>query len=331
MKKSCSPETLLHLLSSMNSLLNHLQPPGPCNIWRPEQGPLTSSGEDRCTFSFRASQPFEVSWPVQWPKCAVNSLWGIGGSTSSWQSVHHITITTAVQIGVPGRLSARRKCAALRPACSDEVIMDTQLSALSTYGRAITGAITGVITLGSYPGIIAQENRHSILGLTCRLEKSINVTAAIIRDLQNEIEELNQDMLQQRFAIDYLLARQGGFCTLVGQRACAVHFHSLNKTIEDELANLQASIKDNVHEKFSPFDWLTNWLPDFSWLKLLFFYGLIVFVFLISCGCFMQCIPSFCALFRKPSPITLHPIQLRAIEKSLFSSLKTKSEEMKGL
>ncbi|XP_058040051.1 uncharacterized protein LOC131198883 [Ahaetulla prasina] len=162
-------------------------------------------------------------------------------------------LSLPVQIGVPGQLSSRRKRAALGPACSDEVIMDTQLSALSTYGRAIAGAITGVITFGSYPGIIAQENRHSILGLTCRLEKSINATVAIIRDLQNEIEELNQDMLQQRFAIDYLLARQGGFCTLVGQLACAVHFHSLNKTIEDELANLQASIKDNVHEKIFSF------------------------------------------------------------------------------
>ncbi|KAG8139453.1 hypothetical protein E2320_002213 [Naja naja] len=89
------------------------------------------------------------------------------------------------------------------PSCSDEVIIDVQLSLGSTFGQALAGVVTGLITLGGYPGIIAQENSHSILGLTCRLEKSINATAATVRDLQHEID-LDQDMLQQRFAIDYL-------------------------------------------------------------------------------------------------------------------------------
>ncbi|KAG8147854.1 hypothetical protein E2320_000082 [Naja naja] len=83
------------------------------------------------------------------------------------------------------------------PSCSDEVIIDVLLSSGSTFGRALAGVVTGLITLRGCPGIIAQENRHSILGLTCRLEKSINATAAIVHDLQHEIEDLNQDMLQQ--------------------------------------------------------------------------------------------------------------------------------------
>ncbi|KAG8147087.1 hypothetical protein E2320_022569, partial [Naja naja] len=94
--------------------------------------------------------------------------------------------------------------------------------------------VTGLITLGGYPGITAHENRHSILGLTCRLEKSINATAAIVHDLQHEIEDLNQDMLQQRFAIDYLLACQAvanqKFMQVVGKGD--VHIPGLGKIKE---------------------------------------------------------------------------------------------------
>uniref|UniRef100_A0A670YKV5 Envelope glycoprotein n=1 Tax=Pseudonaja textilis TaxID=8673 RepID=A0A670YKV5_PSETE len=215
--------------------------------------------------------------------------------------------TLPVQIGTLP--STRQRRSSLGPTYNDEVIIDTQLSSGSIFGRALAGAVTGVLTLGSYPGIIAQENRRSILDLTCRLEKSINATTAIIRDLQHEIEDLNQDVLQQRFAIDYLLARQGGFCTLVGHCGFAVHFHSLNKTIEDELANLQSYIQNNIHAHYSPFEWLTNWLPDWSWLRQFFFYAIIIIIVLIATCCFIQCIPNLFALFHPASP-SLNPLQL---------------------
>lgn len=54
---------------------------------QPFQG-LLDTGADVTVISL-------LQWPVQWPKRGVNSLWGIGGSTTAWQSVHPIAITTS--------------------------------------------------------------------------------------------------------------------------------------------------------------------------------------------------------------------------------------------
>ena len=66
----------------------------------------------------------------------------------------------------------------LGPVCRAGVIIDEQLSG-SRGSREGGGAVMGTLTPGSHPGIIAQENGRSILGLTCRLEKSIKATTQV--------------------------------------------------------------------------------------------------------------------------------------------------------
>uniref|UniRef100_A0A803U1S8 Envelope glycoprotein n=1 Tax=Anolis carolinensis TaxID=28377 RepID=A0A803U1S8_ANOCA len=174
----------------------------------------------------------------------------------------------------------------LGPECSDEVIINKALSG-SEASRVGGGLITGLLTLGAYPGIVAQANRRSVLGLTCRLEKSINATGKIFREIQSEVEEISQMALQHKLALDYLLAARGGLCAMVRGR-CVVKFHNLNSTIEDDIESLQKLIYNNVQEKegWSPFSWVTSWLPSIEWLKNILLVGILgLFIVLIVMCC----------------------------------------------
>ena len=226
--------------------------------------------------------PFSVTYPTSSPPASSNSSFS---ERRKRRSVN---------------LHKDRHFGPLGPHCKDEVIVRAQMSS-SDAGRVGGGSVTGMLTLGSYPGIIAQENRHSILGLTCRLEKTVNATTKIIRDLQNEIEQLQQIQLQHRLALDYLLARSHtGFCKIVGTQ-CIVRFHNLNRSIEHELADLHAAITNNIYT--SPWtgfwDFLWSWLPDLGWLRMLLMYGIIFLIIAIVICCFLQCIPSLIHVFLK--------------------------------
>ena len=97
--------------------------------------------------------PFSVVYPTSSPPAYSNSSFG---EKRRRRSVN---------------LKKDRHFGPLGPQCKDEVIVSAQMSS-SDAGCVRGGSITVVLTLGSYPCIIAQENRHSILGMTCRLEKN---------------------------------------------------------------------------------------------------------------------------------------------------------------
>ena len=221
----------------------------------------------------------------------------------------------------------------LGPQCNDEVIVGKQMSS-SEGSRVGGGLITGMLTLGSYPGVIAQENRHSIIGLTCRLEKTVNATTKIIRDLQNEIEQLQQIQLQHRLALDYLLARSHtGFCKIVGSQ-CIVRFHNLNRSIEHELVDLHDTITNNVNPApWTGFwDFMWSWLPDLGWLRQLFIILISIIVSLVIACCFIQCIPNLVtmcsAFFRKSVPqISLTTKQLYQVKYHVLDTVPPFAEE----
>ncbi|KAJ7301610.1 hypothetical protein JRQ81_000014 [Phrynocephalus forsythii] len=204
-------------------------------------------------------------------------------------------ITLPVQVAHSHELSERhKKSAPLGFSCSDQVILSEQFSKnAGTQGSA--GAIFGVLTLGAYPGILVQENRKSVIGLPCRLEKSINATARLIRSLQSELEQLNQIIIQHRFVLDYIMGRNE-YCKIIGSQ-CHLTFYSLNKSIEGELAKMQEMIDDNVNQSPNPLSWLWDWLPNLTWVRQLIVTLLaVVFLLIISCCC-IQCIPNLWNMF----------------------------------
>ncbi|XP_060095939.1 uncharacterized protein LOC132572647 [Heteronotia binoei] len=208
--------------------------------------------------------------------------------------------------------------------CSGWIIKDPNLWFFWGTGRAAAASFTGILTLGGYSNIVAQENRASIIGLTCRLEQSINATTSIIRDLQKEIFSLHQIQLQHRLALDYLLARQGGFCKIVGPAACEVRFQDFNRTIEEELKHLHNLIADNaLRPDWDPFAWLTSLLPDPTWLRQLICAIIVIVVLLIIACCCIQCLPNLLQLCTRSKETW----QRRALYYA-YHQLKNKKGEM---
>lgn len=142
--------------------------------------------------------------------------------------------------------------------CSDEIFLARSVG-------AVGGGFVSILTIGIHPGVVAEQNREALFALTCRLEKAINATTHILRQLQSEIEDLNQIAAANRLALDYLLAKSGGFCKIVPEGNCRVKFHDLNNTIEDELPKLQALINDNQPSQ-NPWEWMWSWVPGVGWL-----------------------------------------------------------------
>ncbi|KAJ7309068.1 hypothetical protein JRQ81_008360 [Phrynocephalus forsythii] len=195
----------------------------------------------------------------------------------------------------PGSSDHHKRSPPLGPGCSDQVIVSEQFSKdAATQGSA--GAIFGALTLGSYPGIIAQENRKSIIGLACWLEKSINATGCLVRSLQNEIEQLNQILIQHRFALDYILAKKGGYCCTIGPQ-CHLDFHSLNHSIEDELTQMQSMLSNNLLQSPNRLSWLWDWLQNLSWLRQIIIAIVIIIVILTLICCCIQCLPNLLHIF----------------------------------
>lgn len=93
------------------------------------------------------------------------------------------------------------------------------------------------------------------------LAKSINVTSVIITAMVDEMGEIRKSVLQNCVLIDYLLLRLGHGCM--------------------DLTHITNS---NIFGYIWPF--LTFWLPDFGWLKMLFIGIFVVIIIgIISCIC----------------------------------------------
>lgn len=166
--------------------------------------------------------------------------------------------------------------------CSDEIFLARSVG-------AVGGGFVSILTIGIHLGVVAEQNREALFALTCRLEKTINATTHILPQLQSEIEDLNQIAAANRLALDYLLAKSGGFCKIVPEGNCRVKFHDLNNTIEDELPKLQALINDNQPSQ-NPWEWMWSWVPGVGWLhSLLTAIAVGGLVFLI-----LLCIPPCC-------------------------------------
>nr|XP_033775848.1 syncytin-1-like isoform X2 [Geotrypetes seraphini]XP_033775849.1 syncytin-1-like isoform X2 [Geotrypetes seraphini] len=128
--------------------------------------------------------------------------------------------------------------------------------------------------------------------LSTLIETMGNETTAVTQSLSLELRQTRIVALQNRMALDYLLAAQGGTCAIIGQECCTyipdsfsdqqAHITSLDKALQNWE---QFKVEDKGW-----FDWLTAWMPNISWVKGLL--GVLIglaFVFLIVC-CSLSCI-----------------------------------------
>ncbi|XP_013985637.1 endogenous retrovirus group 3 member 1 Env polyprotein [Salmo salar] len=116
---------------------------------------------------------------------------------------------------------------------------------------------------GFFPGYGVAGALDQIRDISRHVEKFGNATRNALEQLNRELKELAELTLQNREALDYLLAAQGGTCAIIGDECCTfVPGRSSNVT---DLAEYIATVAKNNSPQL---EWtLTTWLESLfgSW------------------------------------------------------------------
>uniref|UniRef100_A0A803JYR9 Envelope glycoprotein n=1 Tax=Xenopus tropicalis TaxID=8364 RepID=A0A803JYR9_XENTR len=100
----------------------------------------------------------------------------------------------------------------------------------------------------------------------------INETTSSIHIINEELAQVRKVTLQNRMALDYLLAVEGGVCAIIGKECCTwiEDSHDQIEAHMHKVKELQQKARDISKEGWNPFSWMGNigtWLSSF--LKLL--------------------------------------------------------------
>uniref|UniRef100_A0A670J7W6 Envelope glycoprotein n=1 Tax=Podarcis muralis TaxID=64176 RepID=A0A670J7W6_PODMU len=156
-----------------------------------------------------------------------------------------------------------------------------------TYGRAL------------FPAYGAGSNHVDILKLTDILLNFMEESNAATQAILTELMEVRQTSIQNRLALDYVLASTGGVCALVGAECCThVSDETLNITGHlNNIHKLADGLKDIQHEGLSDTQ-LWSWLPGSGWIKQLLGNGLLILITVTICiavfCCAIHCFPMCC-------------------------------------
>lgn len=148
---------------------------------------------------------------------------------------------------------------------------------------------------GLIPSLGVSELEKAIVNISATIEETEGKTVDMIQAEQKEITSLSKVVLQNRTALDVLLASQGGACSTINESCCSYIDQSCR--IETDLEEIWKQTKIFHEITMDDTSWgfeeiwkeLTSWLPDLSWLRQLVagLLTLIVLV-LITCG-MVQC------------------------------------------
>uniref|UniRef100_A0A8C8S7K0 Envelope protein syncytin-Car1 n=2 Tax=Pelusios castaneus TaxID=367368 RepID=A0A8C8S7K0_9SAUR len=179
------------------------------------------------------------------------------------------------------------------------------------------------------PWLGISELEKAIVNISATLEVMANATTDAITTLQSEVQQLSTVALQNRLALDYLLAAQGGVCATLNSTCCV--FLDQTGRIETDVHVIQNKIRllhqistDDTSWGFKNlWDTLTSWLPNLGWLKHLFVICLTLLIFGFLFCCCLHCsafLPTFLPRrpLRQQARLQLNKFQMRLIADRRF-------------
>ncbi|XP_029470571.1 endogenous retrovirus group 3 member 1 Env polyprotein-like [Rhinatrema bivittatum] len=132
---------------------------------------------------------------------------------------------------------------------------------------------------------------NRIIRLQAVLELLTNDSAMALNILAKQNTKLITAVYQNRLALDYLLAQEGGVCGKFNLSNCCLQIDDKSKVIEEITDRMVRLAHVPVQTWSGAFDWTTsmpNWISSIPGLKELFFP---LIFFLISCAIFPLCFP----------------------------------------
>ncbi|XP_078521704.1 endogenous retrovirus group PABLB member 1 Env polyprotein-like [Lissotriton helveticus] len=138
-------------------------------------------------------------------------------------------------------------------------------------------------------------NSRNIRQLTRVVESTVDETAGALSNLTAELQSDRLMTLQNRFALDVILADRGGVCRVI-QSSCSVFIPDNAPTVYQAISKLH-KISESIHvEKgdWSLMGWFWELLSAWGW-KILMVIGKILAILFLFCLC-VQCAPAICGL-----------------------------------
>ncbi|CAM5092061.1 unnamed protein product [Eretmochelys imbricata] len=122
------------------------------------------------------------------------------------------------------------------------------------------------------------------------LEDSLSDLGSAVKTLNKEVQQLRTFSLQNRLALDYLLASQGGVCALDGPRCC-VYVNDSSYKIYKKVVQAKAHAQAGAHAPES--NWLqtlfsgwglSSWLGGLFSLLLKFLFPVLLVLMVLCCA-----------------------------------------------
>uniref|UniRef100_UPI00398F4757 endogenous retrovirus group PABLB member 1 Env polyprotein-like n=1 Tax=Pristiophorus japonicus TaxID=55135 RepID=UPI00398F4757 len=161
--------------------------------------------------------------------------------------------------------------------------------ASSRYKRAIT-PVDKFFGVMMFP-IRIRRLTDEVQNLETILEQIANNTAEALEGITAEMVAIRTVALQNRMALDYLLAEKGGTCALIGSECCTYIPDS-----SENITNLADHIRREVKKLSTPAEG-SNWfdgLSDGSWRSYLMHGAIILIVVIITCCLIVGCLNLCC-------------------------------------
>uniref|UniRef100_A0A670I1U8 Uncharacterized protein n=1 Tax=Podarcis muralis TaxID=64176 RepID=A0A670I1U8_PODMU len=132
---------------------------------------------------------------------------------------------------------------------------------------------------------------RALVNVSASLDIFAASTADALTTLQQEVAQTATITLQNRMALDYLLASQGGVCTLLNT-SCCVYINQDQRVVTniEQIRKLATIYNHTGGELPSMWNWFTSWLPGWGWLKEILLVILFLFLTLLLLSCLLPCL-----------------------------------------
>ncbi|XP_077790221.1 syncytin-1-like [Podarcis muralis] len=126
-------------------------------------------------------------------------------------------------------------------------------------------------------------------------EALFNSTISALKAINKEMSEIREVVLQNRYALDVVLASKGGVCALIHSHCC-MYISDQSANISATINHMETMIAENPLKATGSdaWGWMYSWLPDGSWLRnviVLLAGPLLILLLLCLCiPCLLQCL-----------------------------------------
>uniref|UniRef100_A0A8C6XLL5 Envelope glycoprotein n=1 Tax=Naja naja TaxID=35670 RepID=A0A8C6XLL5_NAJNA len=148
-------------------------------------------------------------------------------------------------------------------------------------GLTLGGSWSTQLARGLQPNLGAAMNYRDLHKLNNWTTHMFNFTIKTFKAINQEMQEIRTVVLQNRYALDYLLAAKGGVCALLGAMCCT-YIHDNGPNITHTIQHMEDMIKHNPLVTPAEENAMDIWGALWSWLPSGWMAGFVKILILVA-------------------------------------------------